>query len=69
VSALAPYQLGVIPQIFTTADTSRADYYEREFKRVDCNHDLKMDAYEFGELHWNLSWCESPQRPSRPWWK
>jgi hypothetical protein len=46
-----------------------ADYYELEFKRVDCNEDLQMDAYEYGELHWNLRWCGSPQRPPRPWWK
>jgi hypothetical protein len=46
-----------------------ADYYQREFKRVDCNHDLAMDAYEYGELHWNLRWCSSPDRPPRPWWK
>lgn len=46
-----------------------ADYYEREFKRVDCNHDSKMDAYEYGELRWNLRWCESPMRPPRPWWR
>ena len=45
------------------------DYYEREFKRVDCNHDLKMDAFEYGELHWNMRWCESSLRPPRPWWK
>jgi hypothetical protein len=46
-----------------------ADYYEREFKRVDCNYDLEMDAYESGELHWNMRWCESDLRPLRPWWK
>ena len=46
-----------------------ADYYEREFKRVDCNHDSMMDGYEFSELHWNLRWCTSPDRPLRPWWK
>ena len=46
-----------------------ADYYEREFERVDCNHDTAMDAFEYGELHWNLRWCTSPDRPPRPWWK
>jgi|GEM_PF-5259341 len=46
-----------------------ADYYEREFERVDCNHDSAMDAFEYGELHWNLRWCTSPDRPPRPWWK
>jgi hypothetical protein len=46
-----------------------ADYYEREFKRVDCNYDLKMDAYEYRQLHWNMRWCESSLRPPRPWWE
>ena len=46
-----------------------ADYYKREFDRVDCNHDSAMDAYEYGELHWNLRTCSSPGRPMRPWWR
>ena len=46
-----------------------ADYYKREFNRVDCNHDSAMDAYEYGELHWNLRTCSSPGRPMRPWWR
>ena len=44
-------------------------YYEQEFMRVDCNRDMKMDAYEYGELNWNMRWCGSDLRPSRPWWK
>ena len=44
-------------------------YYEREFMRVDCNRDMKMDAYEYGELNWNMRWCESNLRPPRPWWR
>jgi hypothetical protein len=55
-------QSGYIPK-------GSADYYELEFKRVDCNRDSAMDAYEFNELHWNLRWCTSPDRPPRPWWK
>ena len=46
-----------------------ADHYKREFNRVDCNHDSAMDAYEYGELHWNLRTCSSPGRPMRPWWR
>ena len=46
-----------------------ADYQVREFNRVDCNHDSVMDAYEYGELHWNLRTCDSPGRPMRPWWR
>lgn len=45
------------------------DYYEREFMRVDCDRDLKMDSYEYGELRWNMRWCGSSLRPPRPWWK
>lgn len=45
------------------------DYYEREFKRVDCNHDFTMDAYEYEQLRWNARWCESSGRPQRPWWR
>jgi CelD/BcsL family acetyltransferase involved in cellulose biosynthesis len=36
-------------------------YYEREFKRVDCNHDLKLDADEFRDLQSNTRWCGSPE--------
>ena len=45
------------------------DYYEREFKRVDCNSDSVMDAYEYSELRWNARYCEAPFRPARPWWR
>jgi CelD/BcsL family acetyltransferase involved in cellulose biosynthesis len=34
-------------------------YYEREFRRADCNHDLKLDADEFRELRWSTRWCGS----------
>lgn len=44
-------------------------YYEREFRRVDCNADSLMDWYEYNELRWNLRWCESDLRPERPWWR
>jgi hypothetical protein len=50
-------------------DRESPDYYEREFRRVDCNHDSTMDAYEYGELRWNMRWCESSARPQRPWWR
>ena len=40
-----------------------ANYYQREFRRVDCDHDSKMDAYEYRELRWNMRWCGS-----RPQW-
>jgi hypothetical protein len=50
-------------------DRGSPDYFEREFKRVDCNHDLTMDAYEYGQLRWNARWCESSGRPERPWWR
>lgn len=43
------------------------DYYEREFRRVDCDRDSKIDAHEYDELRWNARWCESPFRPNRPW--
>jgi CelD/BcsL family acetyltransferase involved in cellulose biosynthesis len=43
---------GPIPKGSTT-------YYEREFKRADCNHDLKLDPEEFRELRWNTHWCGS----------
>jgi hypothetical protein len=47
----------------------RPGYYEREFKRVDCNDDVVMDAYEYDQLRWNMRWCTSDLRPMRPWWK
>jgi CelD/BcsL family acetyltransferase involved in cellulose biosynthesis len=34
-------------------------YYEREFKRLDCNHDLKLDPDEFRLLRSNMRWCGS----------
>lgn len=37
-------------------DGSDAQYY-REFKRVDCNGDWRMDLYEYHQLRWNLRWC------------
>jgi hypothetical protein len=45
-----------------------ATYYEREFRRVDCDHDSKMDAYEYRELRLNMRWCGS--RPHGfDWWE
>jgi len=46
-----------------------ADYYEREFRRVDCDGDSLMNAYEYEQLRWNMRWCESPLRPASRWWK
>jgi len=34
-------------------------YYKREFNRLDCNHDLRLDSGEFRELRWNMRWCGS----------
>ena len=34
-------------------------YYKREFNRLDCNHDLRLDPGEFRELRWNMRWCGS----------
>jgi hypothetical protein len=45
-----------------------AAYYEREFERVDCDYDSKLDAYEFRELRWNMRWCGS-RPPRRSWWE
>jgi hypothetical protein len=44
-------------------------YYEWEFRRVDCNRDAVMDDYEHGQLHWNMRWCGSWPRHVRPWWR
>jgi CelD/BcsL family acetyltransferase involved in cellulose biosynthesis len=37
-----------------------ATYYEREFKRVDCNYDLRLDPEEFRDLSSSMQWCGSP---------
>lgn len=52
-------QDGVIP-------ASGEDYFEREFRRVDCDRDAKLDPTEYAELRWNARWCESPFRPQWP---
>jgi CelD/BcsL family acetyltransferase involved in cellulose biosynthesis len=35
-------------------------YYEREFERVDCNHDMRLDPAEFHALRSNMKWCGAP---------
>lgn len=44
-------------------DRESNDYYEREFKRVDCDQDLRMNASEYSELRWNMRWCDSKFSP------
>jgi hypothetical protein len=38
-----------------------ADYYPREFARVDCNLDGRMSVLEYRELRWNMRYCGSPR--------
>ncbi|MGV3593080.1 MAG: hypothetical protein ACO1PZ_15440 [Gammaproteobacteria bacterium] len=65
----------VVPELYGGHDENgvipwnHPDYYEREFRRVDCNHDAEIDWYEFRQLSWNARWCTSSLRPDRPWWR
>lgn len=65
----------IVPEVYGGHDENGViprdslDYYDREFRRVDCNYDSEIDWYEFQQLSWNARWCTSSLRPERPWWR